>query len=53
MIVLKSKEEIALMRESGRITGWILEALASLIKPGMTTAEIAAAARRIHAESEA
>lgn len=40
MIVLKSKEEIALMRESGRITGWILEVLASLIKPGMTTAEI-------------
>lgn len=40
MIIIKSDEEIALMRESGKVTGFILEELKSFIKPGISTADI-------------
>lgn len=40
MIVIKSKEEIDLMRESGKVTGYILRALEDFIKPGMSTMDI-------------
>jgi methionyl aminopeptidase len=40
MIVIKSPAEIQLMRESGRVTAAILRALASLIKPGISTKDI-------------
>jgi methionyl aminopeptidase len=40
MIIIKSPQEIDLMRESGRVTGYILKELGTLIKPGISTAEI-------------
>jgi methionyl aminopeptidase len=40
VIVIKSKREIALMRESGRIVAEVLQALGEAIKPGVTTAEL-------------
>ncbi len=40
MIIIKSKEEIGLMRESGKVTGHVLEALSDYIKPGLTTLDI-------------
>ncbi|MGF6376827.1 methionyl aminopeptidase [Clostridiales Family XIII bacterium PM5-7] len=40
MIIIKSKQEIDIMRESGKVTGFILNALADLIKPGMSTMDI-------------
>lgn len=40
MIIIKSKQEIELMREAGKVTGYILGELANLIKPGMSTLEI-------------
>lgn len=40
MIIIKSKHEIQLMRESGKVTGWILNELSNVIKPGISTFEI-------------
>ncbi|MBI3742415.1 MAG: type I methionyl aminopeptidase [Chloroflexi bacterium] len=40
MIVLKSKNEIALMREAGRIAAQTLEELRARIKPGETTLDL-------------
>ena len=40
MIILKSAEEIDLMREAGKVNKLILDGLKDLIKPGMTTMEI-------------
>jgi len=40
MIVLKSEQEIDLMRESGKVTGYILRELSNFIKPGMSTYEV-------------
>ena len=40
MIILKSEKEIDIMRESGKVTGYILEGLAGLIKPGISTYDI-------------
>ncbi len=40
MIIIKSAEEIGLMRESGRITKAILEELDGFIKPGMSTLDV-------------
>jgi methionyl aminopeptidase len=40
MIVLKSPREIALMRAAGRILAEVVERLRSLVKPGLSTAEI-------------
>ena len=39
-IILKSDQEIAVMRQAGRIVAVTLEALARAIKPGMKTAEL-------------
>ncbi len=40
MIVIKSQRELDRMRQSGRITARVLNKLAALIKPGVTTAEL-------------
>ncbi|MCI7619988.1 MAG: type I methionyl aminopeptidase [Firmicutes bacterium] len=40
MIIIKSKQEIGLMREAGKVTGLILNELKELIRPGMSTMEI-------------
>jgi methionyl aminopeptidase len=40
VIVLKSKREIAEMREAGRIVARVHEALREMIRPGVTTAEL-------------
>lgn len=40
MIYIKSEHEIDIMRESGKVTGYILDELSDFIKPGMTTWEI-------------
>ncbi len=40
MIVIKSNHEIGLMRESGKVTGYVLRALEDYIKPGLTTLDI-------------
>lgn len=40
MITLKSPEEIAQMRESGRIAAEVLDVLGTLIRPGISTAEL-------------
>ncbi|HEY91467.1 MAG TPA: type I methionyl aminopeptidase [Dehalococcoidia bacterium] len=39
-IIIKSDQEIALMREAGRIVANVLEVLKSRIKPGMRTGEL-------------
>ena len=44
MIVLKSRHEIALMREAGRITAEVLQLGREMARPGVTTAEIDRAA---------
>lgn len=40
MIIIKSKQEIDIMRESGKVTGYILRELADFIKPGMSTLDV-------------
>ncbi|GAU79339.1 type I methionyl aminopeptidase [Fusibacter sp. 3D3] len=40
MIVIKSKHEIELMQESGRIVALVHEAIKEAIKPGITTGEL-------------
>lgn len=40
MIIIKSDQEIDLMRESGKVTGYILKELENFIKPGISTADI-------------
>ena len=40
MIIIKSRQEIGLMREAGKVTGLILNELKELIKPGMSTMDI-------------
>lgn len=40
MIVIKTPEEIALMREAGRVAGAVLQALQREIKPGITTGSL-------------
>lgn len=44
--MLKSQEEIAIMREAGDIVARVLEKLASMVEPGVTTAYLDAAASR-------
>jgi methionyl aminopeptidase len=39
-IIIKSDEEIALMREAGRVTGEVLDILADAVKPGITTQDL-------------
>lgn len=40
MIIIKSPQEIDIMRESGKITGYILRSLSEIIKPGISTKDI-------------
>lgn len=46
MIVLKSPSEIELMRQAGRIVGGTLREMAGAVRPGITTAQLDALARR-------
>jgi methionyl aminopeptidase len=46
-IVIKSKEEIAIMREAGRINARALAAVRELIRPGALTADLDAAAEDV------
>ena len=46
-IVIKSPQEIATLREAGRINALALEAVRQLIRPGVTTAELDAAAESV------
>ncbi|HZD10259.1 MAG TPA: type I methionyl aminopeptidase [Candidatus Binatia bacterium] len=47
MIVLKSDEEIRHMREAGRITARVLQAMGEAARPGVSTAELNFLAERI------
>ena len=40
MIIIKSDSELELMRESGKVTGYILKELENVIKPGISTADV-------------
>ncbi|RKX21465.1 MAG: type I methionyl aminopeptidase [Candidatus Zixiibacteriota bacterium] len=40
MIILKSKEEIEIMRKAGRVVSEVLDMAGDYIKPGITTAEL-------------
>lgn len=40
MIIIKSKHEIDLMREAGKVTGEVLRELESFIRPGITTKDV-------------
>lgn len=40
MIIIKSEQEIDIMRESGLVTGYILRELPNFIKPGISTKDI-------------
>lgn len=40
MIIIKSDQEIELMRESGKVTGYILKELENVIRSGISTADI-------------
>jgi methionyl aminopeptidase len=40
MIIIKSDQEIDIMRESGKVTGYILKELENIVRPGITTADI-------------
>jgi methionyl aminopeptidase len=46
-IVIKSSQEISTLREAGRINARALEAVRQLIRPGVTTAELDAAAEEV------
>lgn len=46
-INIKSKAEIAIMREAGRINAEALQAAASIVRPGVTTADLNAAAEEV------
>jgi methionyl aminopeptidase len=39
-IIIKSSQEIAIMREAGRIVAAVIEALTKKVRPGMTTREL-------------
>ena len=40
MIIIKSEQEIDIMREAGKVTGLILKELEDIIKPGISTADV-------------
>ncbi len=46
-IVIKSQQEVALMREAGRVNALALAAVRELIRPGVTTAELNSAAEEV------
>ncbi len=47
-ITIKSAEELKIMREAGRINAEALAAVRSIIRPGVTTADLNAAAEEVH-----
>lgn len=47
MIVLKSRHEIELMRQAGRIVGMVLAEMRNVVRPGITTKELDTIAERI------
>ena len=47
MVTIKSKREIELMREAGRVTALTHKAIEEAIKPGMTTAELDQIAEKV------
>lgn len=47
MIVLKTREEIRVMREAGRIVARVHEAMREMVRPGVTTADLNARAEAI------
>lgn len=47
MIIVKSPREIELMREAGRITASVFDALLPLLKPGVTTMELDQVAEKV------
>ena len=51
MIICKSPDELALMREAGRITAEILDEVSEAVRPGVTTQELDALARRLIEEA--
>jgi len=52
-VVIKSSEELKLMQEAGRINAMALDAVRSLIEPGITTAELDAAAEKVIRDNDA
>ena len=50
-ITLKTPQEIAIMREAGRINAEALAAAKALIRPGVTTADLNAAAEEVLKET--
>ena len=46
-IIIKSRDEIALMREAGRINAQALEAVRQAVRPGVSTAELNAIAEEV------
>ena len=46
-IVIKSKKELELMREAGRLNALALATVREMIRPGITTAELDAAAEEV------
>ena len=50
MIELKTKEDIAILREGGKRHAHILAALVAMVSPGVTTKELDDAAARMIAE---
>lgn len=46
-VILKSKNELILMQEAGRINAQVLDTVRNMIKPGVTTAELDEAAEAI------
>lgn len=40
MIIIKSQQEIDIMRESGKVTAYILKELSNMIRPGLSTKDI-------------
>jgi methionyl aminopeptidase len=53
MIILKSRSEIALMREAGRIVARVHDAMRQMVRPGVTTAELDARAEEIIRQHDA
>ena len=46
-VVIKSEEELALMRNAGRVNAEALQTVKAMIRPGITTAELDAAAEEV------
>jgi len=52
-VVIKSSDELKIMQEAGRINALALNAVRSLIEPGITTAELDAAAEKVIRDNHA